>query len=565
MADNVELSAGSGGPIIAADDIGPGVWHQRVKIQHGADGSATDVSAASPLPVIGSSNSGVDIGDVTINNGVGASAVPIQDGGNSITVDGTVTAELSATDNAVLDNIDADTSAIQAAVELLDDAVVADDAAFTPATTKVVMAGFQFDDTLPDSVDEGDAGAARMSARREVYTQIRDAAGNERGAAVDASNRLTVVADLGATDNAVLDDIAAKLGTIDADTSALAGAISGTEVQVDIVTMPAVDTELTTADLDTGGGTDTRAVVGLVGSASGGGQIIPGSATDGLLVNLGSNNDVTVTGTVDLGATDNAVLDSIDADLTTIIGHVDGLEGLLTTIDADTSTLAAVDYATGADVASLGVTGGGAEATALRVTLASDSTGVVSVDDNGASLTVDNAGLTALNGAISGTEVQVDVVGALPAGTNAIGKLAANSGVDIGDVDVTSISAGTNVIGATLDVSGLMIENAVSVTVKYASIDAASSGDNTLVAAVTNKKIRVLSVFLVAAGAVNVRFESGAGGTALTGQMNLVANTGFVLPYNPHGWFQTADSTLLNLELSGAVSVDGSLTYIEAE
>lgn len=36
---------------------------------------------------------------------------------------------------------------------------------------------------------------------------------------------------------------------------------------------------------------------------------------------------------------------------------------------------------------------------------------------------------------------------ALPAGTNAIGKLAANSGVDIGDVDVTSIAAGTNVIG----------------------------------------------------------------------------------------------------------------------
>jgi len=36
---------------------------------------------------------------------------------------------------------------------------------------------------------------------------------------------------------------------------------------------------------------------------------------------------------------------------------------------------------------------------------------------------------------------------ALPAGTNAIGKLSANSGVDIGDVDVTSIAAGTNNIG----------------------------------------------------------------------------------------------------------------------
>lgn len=35
----------------------------------------------------------------------------------------------------------------------------------------------------------------------------------------------------------------------------------------------------------------------------------------------------------------------------------------------------------------------------------------------------------------------------LAAGTNAVGKLAANTGVDIGDVDVTSISAGDNNIG----------------------------------------------------------------------------------------------------------------------
>ena len=35
--------------------------------------------------------------------------------------------------------------------------------------------------------------------------------------------------------------------------------------------------------------------------------------------------------------------------------------------------------------------------------------------------------------------MQVDVVAALPAGTNAIGKLAANSGVDIGDVTVDNL------------------------------------------------------------------------------------------------------------------------------
>lgn len=98
---------------------------------------------------------------------------------------------------------------------------------------------------------------------------------------------------------------------------------------------------------------------------------------------------------------------------------------------------------------------------------------------------------------------------------------------------------------------------------KFASVDVASSGDNTAVAAVTGKKIRVTSAFLVAAGAVTVRFESGASGTALTGQMNLAANGGIVLPYNAAGWFETAASTLLNIELGGAVSVDGAITYVE--
>lgn len=99
--------------------------------------------------------------------------------------------------------------------------------------------------------------------------------------------------------------------------------------------------------------------------------------------------------------------------------------------------------------------------------------------------------------------------------------------------------------------------------VKYAVIDAATSGDNTVVAAVTGKQIRVLSCWLVSAGTVTARFESGAGGTALTGQATLAVNTGFVLPYNQAGWFETAAGSLLNLELSGAVSVDGSLSYVE--
>lgn len=52
--------------------------------------------------------------------------------------------------------------------------------------------------------------------------------------------------------------------------------------------------------------------------------------------------------------------------------------------------------------------GGGVESAALRVTIASDSTGVLSVDDNGSSLTVDNAGLTELAAAINASS-QLDV------------------------------------------------------------------------------------------------------------------------------------------------------------
>jgi hypothetical protein len=67
---------------------------------------------------------------------------------------------------------------------------IVDDAAFTPATSEVLPVGFTFDNTSPDSVDEGDIGAARMSANRNIYVNIRDNAGNERGLNIDASGQL---------------------------------------------------------------------------------------------------------------------------------------------------------------------------------------------------------------------------------------------------------------------------------------------------------------------------------------------------------------------------------------
>ena len=44
------LNPGTGGDVFATDEIS-GEHHQRVKISHGIDGSATDTSATDPLPV----------------------------------------------------------------------------------------------------------------------------------------------------------------------------------------------------------------------------------------------------------------------------------------------------------------------------------------------------------------------------------------------------------------------------------------------------------------------------------------------------------------------------------
>ena len=86
--------------------------------------------------------------------------------------------------------------------------------------------------------------------------------------------------------------------------------------------------------------------------------------------------------------------------------------------------------------------------------------------------------------------MQVDVVASLPAGSNAIGKLAANSGVDIGDVDVTSLPAlpaGTNSIGTvilgagTAAVGKLSANSGVDIgDVDVTSLPALPAGTNTI-------------------------------------------------------------------------------------
>lgn len=107
--------------------------------------------------------------------------------------------------------------------------------------------------------------------------------------------------------------------------------------------------------------------------------------------------------------------------------------------------------------------------------------------------------------------------------------------------------------------------------INYAVIST-SGADNTIVSAVSGLKIAVCQLALFADSEVSVRFESGTGGTALTGVMPLFAKQGdaldpgaatgsIILPFSPVAWFETAIGALLNLEITGSGDVFGVLGY----
>lgn len=199
----------------------------------------------------------------------------------------------------------------------------------------------------------------------------------------------------------------------------------------------------------------------------------------------------------------------------------------------------------------------------LRITAASDDPAVVSLgiiddwDESDRCKTnpiVGQAGVAGGSGVVGATVQRVvlatDVP--LPAGTNLIGKTAAGG------------------------VSDVIYDGTTALTVKRAKIGCATSGENTIVAAVTSKKIRVIGMFLAnaaGASAVNFYFKDGAGGTAIFGDgtyqitLDRTGATGFSafsLARNEGGHFESASGAALILNLSAANGVAGFLSYVEA-
>jgi hypothetical protein len=222
VANNTTLDPGTGGDVIATDDVA-GVKYERVKLTDGTEDSTTAIASgggveANALRVtVASDSTGVvsvddngstlsvddGAGSLTVDNptisvvGSGTEAtalrvtvatdstgvLSVDDNGGSLTVDGSVslaaaipagTNNIGDVDVLTLPNVtNGGTFAVQ------DSEKIADDAAFTVGTTKLLPTGYLADQTATDSVNEGDIGAARITLDRKQIVTVAPSADTE--------------------------------------------------------------------------------------------------------------------------------------------------------------------------------------------------------------------------------------------------------------------------------------------------------------------------------------------------------------------------------------------------
>lgn len=311
------------------------------------------------------------------------------------------------------------------------------------------------------------------------------------------------------------DPAVAKLGTIDADTSALFGCVTGTEMQIDVVAaLPAGDNNIGNVDIVTmpadtfaadaqayGKGvliqgddaTDRRAVlvdtdghlqVDVLSGASGGTAYTEDIATATPIVGTATvmERDDALSALTPVEG-DWAALrcsaegalwvqdfnsDGILSDTAAIVVDLAAIEVLLGTIDTDTGNIATslgnLDDAVDGNYLNVNVNAAGTDLTmnagvltaqTQRVTIATDDEvnnllGTIDAD-TGAIKTA----LEIIDDWDDGSD-HCEVV--ITTGSAAIGKLAANSGVDIGDVDVLSLPADTFAADAQAYGKGVLIQ-----------------------------------------------------------------------------------------------------------
>lgn len=103
-----------------------------------------------------------------------------------------------------------------------------------------------------------------------------------------------------------------------------------------------------------------------------------------------------------------------------------------------------------------------------------------------------------------------------------------------------------------------------STTMTQVVINATANGDNTLVAGVAAKTVKVYQMVLAPASvAVNGLFKSGTA-SAISGTMVLSTTESTVLNFSPYPWLLTAAGDGLLLNLSSTASVGGFASVVQS-
>ena len=431
--------------------------------------------------------------------------------------------------------------------------------AATPSTISGIGVMMERDDALSSLTPaEGDWVAFRSSAEGALWTQEF----NSDAILADTANMDT---NLGTVVGHV-DGIEGLLTTIDADTGAIKtaveiidNAISGSEMQVDVVTMPSVtvDSEFpaaaTAADNFSNPSTTNVMSMGMVYDGSAWDRML-GDSTNGALVNLGSNNDVTVTGTVtaNLSATDNAVLDTIDAVLDTIDADTGSIKTAIEIVDNVVHVDdAAFTLGSHSGVMMMGFAGTQSVDANDAGAIAMDTDGAIHIADGGNSITIDGtvtANLSATDNAVldamvvdlaaletlqTSTNTKLDTLEttltAIETDQAAIEVLLTAANVDhaANEVLLGTIDADTNAIKTAVEI----IDNAISgsemqvdtvSTVQPAGFGSIGHGNNTDVSSSTAEAIAGSQAckhidVMAAIANTGIIYAGGSGVTAATG------------------------------------------------
>jgi hypothetical protein len=303
---------------------------------------------------------------------------------------------------------------------------VADNTAFTDGTSKLLLAGYIYDEVAGTALTENDAAAARINANRAVVGVIEDGTTRGRLAAIKAASTAAV-----ASDTSLVVALSPNTNTVKAVGNAANGAaVSGNPV---LICGADVSSNARTVLTDTSGrpsivgaaaagqpvagnpiltaGSD-GANVRTLSTDTSGRQVVIGAAADGaavtgnpvLIAGMDGTNvqtlSTTAAGVLNVALSGNTAVVGAAADGAAVSGNpvlIAGQDGVnAQSILTDTTGRQVVVGAAADGAAATGnpVLIAGVDGSSNAQTLSTQTTGALNIHDGGNSLTVDDGGTT---------------------------------------------------------------------------------------------------------------------------------------------------------------------------